>query len=114
MKTFKELRGELEEHPNLRTRIVKAINPMDKLRDKMDDLKKKKLPGAIKDKAINKLKDKIDAINPLSPIHAVGNKQIDKNISKLRDKKKALTDKAKGIKAKITSLQAKKTPKKKT
>ena len=113
MKTFKELRGELEEHPNLRTRIVKAINPMDKLRDKMDDLKKK-LPGAIKDKAINKLKDKIDAINPLSPIHAVGNKQINKNISKLRDKKKALTDKAKGIKAKIDSLKAKKTPKKKT
>ena len=94
MKTFKELRGELEEHPNLRTRIVKAINPMDKLRDKMDDLKKK-LPGAIKDKAINKLKDKIDAINPLSPLHAVGNAQINKNISKLRDKKKALTDKAK-------------------
>ena len=56
MKTFKELRGELEEHPNLRTRIVKAINPMDKLRDKMDDLKKK-LPGAMKDKVINKLKD---------------------------------------------------------
>ena len=110
MKSFKEY---IKEHPNLRTRIIKAINPMDKLRDKMDDLKKK-LPGAIKDKAINKLKDKIDAINPLSPLHAVGNAQINKNISKLRDKKKALTDKAKGIKAKITSLQAKKTPKKKT
>ena len=37
MKTFKELRGELEEHPNLRTRIVKAINPMDKLIDNIDD-----------------------------------------------------------------------------
>ena len=110
MKTFKEY---IKEHPNLRTRIVKAINPMDKLRDKMDDLKKK-LPGAMKDKVINKLKDKIDAINPLSPIHAVGNKQIDKNIKKLRDKKTALTDKAKGIKAKIDSLKAKKTPKKKT
>ena len=110
MKTFKEY---IKEHPNLRTRIIKAINPMDKLRDKMKGLKKK-LPGAIKDKAINKLKDKIDAINPFSPLHAVGNAQINKNISKLRDKKKALTDKAKGIKAKITSLQAKKTPKKKT
>ena len=110
MKTFKEY---IKEHPNLRTRIVKAINPMDKLRDKMDDLKKK-LPGAIKDKAINKLKDKIDALNPLSPLHAVGNKEISKKITKLRDKKKALTTKAKGIGAKITSLQAKKTPKKKT
>ena len=50
MKTFKEY---IKEHPNLRTRIIKAINPMDKLRDKMDDLKKK-LPGAMKDKVINK------------------------------------------------------------
>ena len=52
MKTFKEY---IKEHPNLRTRIIKAINPMDKLRDKMDDLKK--LPGKIKDKAIDKLKE---------------------------------------------------------
>ena len=109
MKTFKEFY--LTEHPDLKTRIMKKINPMDKLRDKMDDLKKK-LPGAIKDKAINKLKDKIDSINPFSPLHAVGNKQLQKNINKLNDKKKALTNKAKGIRAKITSLRAKKTPKK--
>ena len=51
---------------------------MDKLRDKMDDLKKK-LPGAMKDKVINKLKDK----------------------------KKKLTDKAKGIGDRIDSLKAK-------
>ena len=114
MKTFEELRRELEEHPNLRTRIVKAINPMDKLRDKMDDLKTRYTPGEIKDRVVGKLKDKIDAMNPFSAIHAVGNKQIDKNIRKLRDKKTALTDKAKRIKTKIKSLQAKKTPKKKT
>jgi len=47
MKTFKEY---IKEHPNLRTRIIKAINPMDKLRDKMDDLKK--LPGKVKDRAV--------------------------------------------------------------
>ena len=56
MKTFKELKKELEEHPNLRTRIVKAINPMDKLRDTMDSLKK--LPGKAKDKAIASLQKK--------------------------------------------------------
>ena len=56
MKTFEELRRELEEHPNLRTRIVKAINPMDKLRDVMDKLKK--LPGKAKDKAIDSLQKK--------------------------------------------------------
>ena len=58
MKTFKELKKELEEHPNLRTRIVKAIKPMDRLRDKMDDLKK--LPGKVKDAAIDKFNDTMD------------------------------------------------------
>ena len=67
MKTFKELQKELEEHPNLRTRIVKAINPMDRLRDKMDDLKK--LPGKVKDAAIDKLKDQMDKVNPMSDIN---------------------------------------------
>jgi len=65
MKTFKEYC--ITEHPNLRARIIKAINPMDKLRDKMDDLKK--LPGKIKDKAIDKLKDTMDKVNPLSAIY---------------------------------------------
>jgi hypothetical protein len=76
MKTFKEY---IKEHPNLRTRIIKAINPMDKLRDKMDDLKK--LPGKIKDKAVDKLKDKMDAINPLSAINISGTEGINKKIA---------------------------------
>ena len=105
MKTFKELRGELEEHPNLRTRIVKAINPMDKLRDKMDDLKK--LPGKVKDKAIDSLQKTMDKVNPLSPINKKITDMRKDKIGKLQDKKKKLTDKAKGIGAKITSLWAK-------
>ena len=68
MKTFKEY---IKEHPNLRTRIVKAINPMDKLRDTMDSLKK--LPGKAKDKAIASLQKKMDAVNPLSPINKKNN-----------------------------------------
>ena len=105
MKTFEELRRELEEHPNLRTRIVKAINPMDKLRDKMDDLKK--LPGKAKDKAMANLQKKMDAVNPLSPINKKVTDMRKDKIGKLQDKKKKLTDKAKGIGAKITSLRAK-------
>ena len=105
MKTFKELRRELEEHPNLRTRIVKAINPMDKLRDKMDDLKK--LPGKIKDKAVDKLKDTMDKVNPMSPINKKVTMMKKAKITKLKDKKKKLTDKAKGIGVRIDSLKAK-------
>ena len=104
MKTFKEY---IKEHPNLRTRIIKAINPMDKLRDKLDDLKK--LPGKIKDRAIDKLKDKIDAINPLSAINIGDTESINKKISKLRDKKRDNTDQNKklGIKIKTLSRQKK-------
>jgi len=102
MKTFKEY---IKEHPNLRTRIIKAINPMDKLRDKMDDLKK--LPGKVKDKAIDKLKDTMDKINPLSPINKKVTDMRKDKISDLVDKKKDLTTKAKGIGVKIKSLRAK-------
>ena len=101
MKTFKEY---IKEHPNLRTRIVKAINPMDKLRDKMDDLKK--LPGKIKDKAVDKLQKTMDKVNPLSDINKKVTDMRKAKITKLKDKKKKLTDKAKGIGAKITSLKA--------
>ena len=102
MKTFKEY---IKEHPNLRTRIIKAINPMDKLRDKMDDLKK--LPGKVKDRAVDKLKDTMDKINPMSPINKKVTMMRKDKISDLVDKKKDLTTKAKGIGVKIKSLRAK-------
>ena len=109
MKTFKEY---IKEHPNLRTRIVKAINPMDKLRDKMDDLKK--LPGKIKDKAVDKLKDKMDAINPLSAINICDTKSINKKIDKLRKDKKSNSEKNKKIGIKIKTLSRQKKGSKKT
>jgi len=102
MKTFKEY---IKEHPNLRTRIIKAINPMDKLRDKMDDLKK--LPGKVKDRAVDKLKDTMDKINPMSPINKKVTMMRKDKISDLVDKKKDLTTKVKGIGVKIKSLRAK-------
>ena len=102
MKTFKEY---IKEHPNLRTRIIKAINPMDKLRDKMDDLKK--LPGKVKDKAMDKLQKTMDKVNPLSPINKKITDMRKDKIGKLRDKKKKLQTKVKGIGTKITSLKAK-------
>ena len=104
MKTFKEYC--ITEHPNLRTRIIKAINPMDKLRDKMDDLKK--LPGKIKDKAIDKLKDTMDKVNPLSAINIGDTKSIEKKIGKLRKDKKSNSEKNKKIGVKIKTLSRQK------
>ena len=105
MKTFNELRKELEEHPTLRKRIVKAINPMDKLRDKMDDLKK--LPGKIGDRAIDKLKDQMDKINPLSPINKKVTMMRKDKIKQLTDKKVKIDAKSKGMGERIKTLRAK-------
>ena len=102
MKTFKEY---IKEHPNLRTRIVKAINPMDKLRDKMDDLKK--LPGKAKDAAMDKLKDTMDKVNPLSPINKKVTDMRKDKIGNLKDKRMGLKTKIKSISTKIDSLKAK-------
>ena len=109
MKTFKEY---IKEHPNLRTRIIKAINPMDKLRDKMDDLKK--LPGKAKDAAMDKLKDTMDKVNPMSAINIGDTKSIEKKISKLRKDKKSNSEKNKKIGVKIKTLSRQKKGSKKT
>ena len=102
MKTFKEY---IKEHPNLRTRIVKAINPMDKLRDKMDDLKK--LPGKVKDKAMDKLQKTMDKVNPLSPINKKITDMRKKKIKTLTDKKVKIDAKSKGMGERIKTLRDK-------
>ena len=103
MKTFKEYC--LTEHPSLRARIIAKINPMDALRDKMDDLKK--LPGKIADKAVDKLKDAMDKVNPMSPINKMKTLADKEKIKKLQKDKSKLTNKAKVIGTKIKSLRAK-------
>ena len=102
MKTFKEY---IKEHPNLRTRIIKAINPMDKLRDKMDDLKK--LPGKVKDKAMDKLQKTMDKVNPLSPINKKITDMRKKKIKTLTDKKVKIDAKSKGMGERIKTLRDK-------
>ena len=100
MKTFKEY---IKEHPNLRARIIAKINPMDALRDKMDDLKK--LPGKLKDKAIDNLQKKMDKINPLSPLNKKVTQMRKDKISNLKDTRMGLKTKIKGISTKIDTLK---------
>ena len=103
MKTFKEYC--LTEHPNLKTRIFKAINPMDMLRDKMDDLKK--LPGKAKDKVMDKLQKTMDKVNPLSPINKKITDMRKKKIKTLTDKKVKIDAKSKGMGERIKTLRDK-------
>ena len=107
MKRYRDFREEcvILEHPNLKARILDKINPMNAIRDKIADLKA--LPGKLKDKAVDKLKDKIDDLNPMSPINKKVTMMRKDKISDLVDKKRDLTIKAKGIGTKIKSLRAK-------
>lgn len=102
MKKFKALRKELEEHPNLRTRIVKAINPMDAIRDKMDDLRK---AGGLTGIAKDKLKKELDKVNPMSPINKMKTLSTKEKIKKLSTKKQDHTSKAKGLGTQIKGLK---------
>ena len=104
MKTFKELRRELEEHPRIGARIVKAINPMDKIKDKMDKLKKAGgLTGIMKDK----MQDALDKVNPMSVVNKAMTLKRKEKIKKLSDKKQKLTDKSTKISKQIKKIRAK-------
>ena len=107
MKKYKEFRDEciILEHPNLKARIIAKINPMDKIRDKIDDLKK--LPGKIKDTAIDNLQKQLDKVNPMSPINKKITMMRKNKLSNLRDKKGELKDKIKTIDTIIDSIKAK-------
>ena len=107
MKKYKEFRDEciILEHPNLKARIIAKINPMDKIRDKIDDLKK--LPGKIKDTAIDNLQKQLDRVNPMSPINKKITMMRKDKLRNLRDKKGELKDKIKRIDTKIDSIKAK-------
>ena len=102
MKKFKALRKELEEHPNLRTRIITKINPMDAIRDKMDDLRK---AGGLTGIAKDKLKKELDKVNPMSPINKMKTLSTKEKIKNLSTKKQDHTSKAKGLGTQIKSLK---------
>jgi methyl-accepting chemotaxis protein len=102
MKTFKTLRRDLEEHPSVGARILDKINPLDKLKDKMDNLK----PG----KLLDKMKKKLDKINPLSQLNKANTERIKNKIGKLKDKKKNNTEKNKNISKKIDTLKSRIAP----
>ena len=102
MKTFKEY---IKEHPNLKARILKKINPLEIMRDKIDDLKA--LPGKVADKAIDKLKGALDKTNPLSPLNKMKTLSDQEKINKLRKDKKKLSTQAKMKGNEILSIKSK-------
>ena len=107
MKRYRDFREEciILEHPNLKARILKKINPLEMMKDKMDALRK--LPGKVKDKAMDKLQKSIDKINPMSPINKKLTQMRQDKIKQLTDKKVKIDTKSKGMGERIKTLRAK-------
>ena len=105
MKRYTDFRDEclILEHPNLKARIIAKINPMDKIKDKLADLKA--LPGKLKDKAIDNLQKKMDDLNPMSAINKKVTMMRKNKIAKLKVKRTNLKDKSKKISTKIDTLK---------
>ena len=105
MKRYRKFREDciILEHPNLKARIIAKINPMDKIRDKIDDLKK--LPGKLKDKAVDALQKQMDKVNPMSPLNKKVTQMRKDKISNLKDTRMGLKTKIKGISTKIDTLK---------
>ena len=93
---------ELDEHPNLRQRIMTKINPLEKIKDKMADLKKK---GGLTGVAKEKLKKELDKVNHMSPINKMKTMNTKEQIKKLAATKKDLSTKAKVIGGQIKGLR---------
>ena len=88
MLTYSEFKDVQEHNPLSISNIIKKINPLDKLQDK---IKKRGLSGSAKDV----LKKKIDKLNPLSDINKATTKAKKKNLKKMkanRTKMKATLD----------------------
>ena len=99
MITFKEY---LEEHPTIGKRIIKAINPVEKIKDKMDKLKKRGgLTGIVK----TKLKKQLDKVNPLSPLNKMSTNMKKDKIKNLSGKRKKLNIKSKILGTRILALR---------
>ena len=90
---------DVQEHNPLAVRnIVKKINPIDKLQDK---LKKKGISGMAKDA----LKKKMDALNPMSDINKKATMSKKKELRKLKGDRKQINKKLDTMSKRINDLE---------
>ena len=100
MKTYSEFTFVQEHNPMAIKSIVKKINPLDKLQDK---IRKKGLTGTAKDA----LKDKIDKLNPFSDMNKAKTMAKKKDLKGLKNTRTGLKQKLGVLNVKINDLEDK-------
>tara|TARA_Y100001951_G_scaffold75715_1_gene62748 strand:+ start:76 stop:387 length:312 start_codon:yes stop_codon:yes gene_type:complete len=98
MLTYSEFKDIQEHNPLAISNIIKKINPIEKLRDKIG---KKGLAG----KAKEILKKKLDKLNPLSDINKTRTLAKKKDIKGLKKNRDALKQKLGVLKVQINDLE---------
>ena len=100
MLTYSEFKDVQEHNPLAVANIIKKINPIEKLRDKIG---KKGLAG----KAKEILKKKLDKLNPLSDINKAKTMAMNKDKKGLKLKRDALKQKLGVLNVQINDLEDK-------
>ena len=98
MLTYSEFKDVQEHNPLSISNIIKKINPLDKLQDK---LKKKGLSGMAKDV----LKKKLDKLNPFSDINKARTQAKKKDLKGLKKQRDAINQKLGVLKVQINDLE---------
>ena len=98
MRTYSEFKDIQEHNPLALRNIIKKINPIEKLRDKIG---KKGIAG----KAKELLKKKLDKLNPLSDINKARTMAKKKDLSGMKDKRDAIKQKLGVLNVQINDLE---------
>ena len=98
MLTYSKFKEFQEHNPLAVKNIIKKINPLDKLQDK---LKKKGLSGMAKDV----LKKKLDKLNPFSDINKARTQAKKKDLKGLKKQRDAINQKLGVLKVQINDLE---------
>ena len=98
MRTYSEFKDIQEHNPLALRNIIKKINPIEKLRDKLG---RKGLAGNAK-KALQK---KLDALNPFSDINKARTMTKKKDLRGLKDKRNSIKQKLGVLNVQINDLE---------
>ena len=101
MKTYREFKDVQEHNPLAVSNIIKKINPLSKLTDKLDKLKKRGLAGA----ALDAIKKKADKLNPFSKMNKARTMAKKKDLKGLKKQRDAINQKLGVLKVQINDLE---------
>ena len=101
MKTYKEFKVIQEHNPLAVSNIIKKINPLSKLTDKLAKLKKRGLKGV----ALDAIKKKADKLNPFSKMNKARTMAKKKDLKGLKKQRDAINQKLGVLKVQINDLE---------